>query len=124
MKVRFYCDLPYPYHIPSKLPPSMHATTHPYSGKITEGFKRYCFDVDFPPDAVLQGQVVPCSGVTTTPGLELAPIGKRGKRRSAPAYMVEIDGIPIGNPMMEDQAHLIADFIDRYRSQILKRLKE
>ena len=67
MKIRFYCDLLVPYHLPKGQPLTMMAMTHPHQGKVTDGFKRYCFDVDFPPDAIVEAQPIPVSAVSEVP---------------------------------------------------------
>ncbi len=70
MKVRFYCDLLVPYHLPKGTALNICATTMPFQGKVTEGFKRFCFDVDFPPDAIAEGTPIPASAPLEVPSID------------------------------------------------------
>lgn len=67
MKVRFYVDVLAPYHLPKGQQIQMMAMTHPYQGKVTEGFKRFCFDVDFPPGAIVDATPVPVTAPMEVP---------------------------------------------------------
>ena len=70
MKIRFYVDLIAPYHLPKGQQINLFATTQPYQGKVVEGFRRYCFDVDFPPEAILEAIPTPASAASEIPETE------------------------------------------------------
>jgi hypothetical protein len=69
MKIRFYCDILVPYYLPKGQTLNLCATTMPYQGKVPEGFKRVCFDADFPPGFITEGILIP-----STPAVEVPPV--------------------------------------------------